>query len=874
MPGREETPFDEAMELSSIRSPAIGLDADEVAFDPDVADLNDPDVENLHEPPIIGTRPRTSQIFGEDAENFGRATSPKLYAAASQFPTAAQFRVWRWENGVPVGLGAIDAEANEDEFVRKFFDAMPQPGEGRFQFRLRPIDVRGQELGKEFTINISEHHATLRTMRTAKKRREEDAMNPWAQGRGGYGPGGGDVIVQGGGEASATYAEEMGRMFEQAVEAAENRTALLQATLEEERSRLRDEEKQRVEERVSMAERSATVVQQMTERLMQSDRMRSEEAIKSQKEHSGFMMNTLTQVFTQQQEAARQQADRMREVDQGRMAQDREFFERQRQEMEIRRAAERDEHERRRRQEVEDWQRRRDEDRERMAAEQRRLETEAQRRESDAERRRQQDKDEMELRLQREKMELESRREQLRAEREAARAEMEDRRRREQQEFERKLALEREERERRERADRERWQQEQAAAERRREEERREWERRESMRREEMQREAERRREETQLQMKQMEMNAQRDREHSERMAEMARLEREAQRETQLAREKSEREARESAERERQRQYELQKFEMEQSKERDREHQERMMQLSSMNNQSSGGLSGLTEMLGMETPELLGKIFGKEDEKGWASAIPKVLGSIAEIGKVALTAPPGGGAPVEHGRRQIPGAEPQVAIQTPEGVKMVPASELQRLQASLPATSFIPGEPGMAEPVLAEGQEIPQELREAAARQAEAAAVHPVDEAREVNTLRRAKAAGMALADQRKARKAIRKLVEDLKKAPEDDWFGLVAAAITEEINVYHYINAVSVYAALAEVRADAGLADRIVKALKESGMIPEDLPYTEADYAARGIPVAEAATETPEPAAEQPKEEPKAELPPMADPEEDEGDA
>lgn len=873
MPGREETPFDEALELSSIRSPAIGLDHDEVAFDPDVEDLNDPDVENLHEPPIIGTRPRTSQIFGEDAENFGRATSPKLYAAASQFPTAAQFRVWRWENGVPVGLGAIDAEANEDEFVRKFFDAMPQPGEGRFQFRLRPIDVRGQELGKEFTINISEHHATLRTMRKAKKRREEEAMNPWAghHGRGGYGPGGGDVIVQGGGgEASATYAEEMGRMFEQAVEAAENRTALLQATLEEERGRLRDEEKQRVEERVSMAERSATVVQQMTERLMQSDRMRSEEAIKSQKEHSGFMMNTLTQVFTQQQEAARQQADRMREVDQGRMAQDREFFERQRQEMELRRAAERDEADRRRRQEAEEWQRRRDEERERMAAEQRRLEMEAQRREQDAERRRQQDKEEMEIRLQREKMELESRREQLRAEREAARAEMEDRRRREQQEFERKLALEREERERRERADRERWQQEQAAAERRREEERREWERRESMRREEMQREAERRREETQVQMKQMEMNAQRDREHSERMAEMARLEREAQRETQLAREKSEREAREAAERERQRQYELQKFEMEQSKERDREHQERMMQLSQMNNQSGGGLSGLTEMLGMETPELLGKIFGKDDEKGWASAIPKVLGSIAEIGKVALTAPPGAGAPVEHGRRQIPGAEPQVAIQTPEGVKMVPASELQRLQASLPATSFIPGEPpGMAEPVLAGGQGIPQELREAASRQAEAAMVHPIEQAREVNTLRRAKAAGMALSDQRKARKAIRKLVEDLKKAPEDDWFGLVAAAITEEINVYHYINAVSVYAALAEVRADAGLADRIVKALKESGMIPADLPYTEADYAERGAPSAEAATEE-----EAETQEPKAELPPMADPEEDEGDA
>ena len=175
MTGKEHTPYQEAVELSSLKSPA--LEGDEFAFDPDIADLNDPDVESLDEPPLIGVRPQPSDMFGDEAENFGRATSPKLYAQASQFPTAVQFRVWRWENGVPVALGAIDAEATEEDFVRQFFDAMPRRGEGKFQFRLRPIDIRGKELGKEVTINISEHHSTLKRIRELKIIEREERMN-------------------------------------------------------------------------------------------------------------------------------------------------------------------------------------------------------------------------------------------------------------------------------------------------------------------------------------------------------------------------------------------------------------------------------------------------------------------------------------------------------------------------------------------------------------------------------------------------------------------------------------------------------------------------------------------------------------------------
>jgi hypothetical protein len=617
---------------------------------------------------------------------------------------------------------------------------------------------------------------------------------------------------------------------------------------------LRDEEKQRVEERVALAERSTHVVEKLTERLMETDRKRSEEAIKAQEKHSGFMLNTLTTVFSQQQESSRQQADRMREMDQFRMQQDREFFERQRQEVEAQRMRERDEAERRRMAEKEEWERRRDEERERMTAEQRRWEADARRREEEAERRRSAEKEENQLRLERERLELEMRRDQLRAEREQAKQELEERRLREQQEFERKMTAERDERERRERADRERWERERAEAERKREDERREWERREQLRREEMQRESdrrreemqrenERRREEMQLQMKQMEMTAQRDREHAERMLEMARIEREAQRDAALQREKQEREAREQAERERQRQHDMALKEMEMAKERDREHQERMMQLAKI--QQGGGLGNITEMLGMDTADVLAKIFGggESKESGWADAIPKVLGSIAEIGKVALSGPPRGQTN-EHGRRQVAGRkERQIAIQTPEGVRMIPASQFAELQAKMaqaqgipmPVGDFDPGTmtfvPPPGEPP-ADAQETRSAAAAPAAEAEESKPETPYAQALQVDPMRRAKEAGLPLKDQRTARKAIRALGDKLAKSPEDEWFGIVAEAITKELAIYHYIAAVSVYVALAEAKIEPDLADRIVRALQESDMIPDSVPYTEADYA------------------------------------------
>jgi hypothetical protein len=455
---------------------------------------------------------------------------------------------------------------------------------------------------------------------------------------------------------------------------------------------------------------------------------------------------------------------------------------------------------------------------------------EGDRKEKEIDARRELEREEARMRLEREKMEFEQRREELRQERNRMRQEAEDRRQREQQEFDRKLQLEREERERRERADRERWEREKIEYERKREEERRAWDRRE-----------ERRREEMQVQMKQMEMNAQRDREHSERMAEMARIEREAQREAALQREKTEREARESSERERQRQFDLQKFEMEQAKERDREHAERMLQLSKA--QSTGGLGNIGEMLGMETPELLGRLFGSDEDSGWADAIPKMLGSLGEIGK-AVVAGQQAGAQNVHGRVPRTDTQQRIPIQTPQGVRMITVDELRELQAqqaamsaqSAPPAMPVPVEPGVTR-VSADAfapTAVPEPASGGFPSMADTSTPSHIEAAVNVDTSARAKASGMKLKEMRDARKGLRNLAGQLAKAPESEWEGVIAASLMSEPSILGYIVAVTAYAAFVETKADPELIERVVAAMRRSELVPDGMiPYTEADLAA-----------------------------------------
>jgi hypothetical protein len=580
-----------------------------------------------------------------------------------------------------------------------------------------------------------------------------------------------------------------------------------------------------------------------------------------------------------------------------RLQMDREFFGRQNQQQESQRDRER-----------QDWEQRQLQERDRLGMEAKRMQEqrnyeleqmriEAKRREGEMELKRQQEKQELSLRLERERMEMERQRQQMAEERERWRAELEEKRRGETMEWERKRQVDREENERRrqiekeendrkereyrERVERERmdWQQrieqqkaemenrrlteerksreERESWERRMQVERQENERREQMRREELQREADRRREETQLQVKQMEMQAQRDREHQEKLMEMSRLERDSQREAQASREKAEAEQRALSESERQRQHSLTLREMELSKERDREHAERMVQMSKI--QQGGGLGQLTETLGMETPELLSRIFGSSGDSGggssWSDAIPKVLGSIAEVGKAALSAR----APqpqVEGRRKQRPegGQGRMIRVQTPQGPQLIPVAVARQHgllpeQQGTPASqarmiaevdnlpdfvSGAPGRPATASQGMSPGEMAEAEHAASLAAQAEAEQNPPTDysQGEGVDTMARAKKAGLSLLQQKKGRKGVKRLVERLREVEEAEWNDIVMSSIMENIDIYHYIQAVSFYAALAEAHSGEGLAVKVAEQLKTHDLVPDDIVYTEEDWA------------------------------------------
>lgn len=815
------------------------LDIPEDELDADLTEANDPDVRPLSEPPLLGTAPSPSDIFGSTASNVGTSSSPLLYSQISNFPTAVQFRVWRWENGLPVAIGAIDCNATEDDFIEEFFQSMPKPGDRRFQFRLRPIDQRARELGKEITLNISETHTTLKRLREKEKREKED-MNG----------GRGDVFLQGNDPGTAGMAEEMGRMFEHTLSAAEERTRLLQESLAEERERLRLEERARVEERIRQAENAGTVVEKLTDRLMSTDQARSKEAIEAQRASSDMMVNTLTTVFSNQSSAAREMAERQakmqaeaaerqRAADDHRLQQDREFFERQRQELELRRQYEKEEADRKRQEERD------------------RLQAETERREK-----------EMEMKMERERLEIERKREQDREERERWRVELEEKRRNETMEWDRKQALAREEaerkrlqeqedRDRRAREDMARWEreklemQERIASERllfekRREEERAETERRAQVMRDEAERRdrllreeaaerENRRKEELALQLRQMDTAMQRDREHAERMAEAARQEREAareaanrererEREMLMQREKAEREDREFREAERQRKHDLMVREMEINRERDREHAERMLQLSKA---QTSGLGGLTEMLGMKTPELLERIFGgggdmEEGDGGGGSIwekLPGMIESLAGLGKAALSKP----SPPRFAQAPAPPALPQpYPFQPSQAVSPAPRQPVPVQQAPVDVRSEPAPRP----------ERVVRKEPEVSPVPAETSADPEYEAASKLDFMALAKKAEIPMAEQRKARKAIRDLVTQLEPIaddPEKAEAAIMAAAMKTP-QALNYIQAVSVYGVLAEAKASPELTLKIVAALRAHPMIPSDFPFTTAD--------------------------------------------
>jgi hypothetical protein len=383
------------------------------SFDPNQDDdveadrLNDPSISHLDEPPMLGGRGRDTNLFGNRASTpIGRAISPRLYAQASQFPTCTQLRIWKWENGVPVGLGAIDAMATEEDLVREFSEAMPKRGEGRCQFKMRPIDLNGNEMGQEVSMIISEHHAAIQKLRRMKEYEATDSVGSP------FGPGGVEYVTES--DTSGKMAEEMSRMFERMMDKQDSRTRILEDALDAERERMRERDFERAQERVDLATNAAQGVQVLTERMMEDESRRSSQAMSMQQNQSQTLITTLTSIFAQQQTMMQGQAEAQRRADQLRLEQERQRSERERVESEERRRRDRLELEERRRREREESDRKLREERDYV------------------ERKLMKEQKEMELRMQREREELQVRMQRDREERESRERWLgEERRRRE-----------------------------------------------------------------------------------------------------------------------------------------------------------------------------------------------------------------------------------------------------------------------------------------------------------------------------------------------------------------------------------------------------------------------------------------------------------
>ena len=76
----------------------------------DENEYDDRGTEVLPESPFLKQQRLKSQIHGHEAESFaGRMSSPKLFAQQALFPQVTQLRCWKMENGIPTGIGVIDA---------------------------------------------------------------------------------------------------------------------------------------------------------------------------------------------------------------------------------------------------------------------------------------------------------------------------------------------------------------------------------------------------------------------------------------------------------------------------------------------------------------------------------------------------------------------------------------------------------------------------------------------------------------------------------------------------------------------------------------------------------------------------------------------
>jgi hypothetical protein len=248
--------------------------------------------EVLPETPFLQQQRLKTQIHGHDAESFGgRMSSPKLFAQQALFPQVAQLRCWKIENGIPTGIGVIDANASEEDFVSKFRSAMPKSGQGTYKFKMRPLDMDGRELGQEITLAISEHHSALNNSEAHRN--------------------GASHI----GEGEQTTMVQMIEMLKQTLKHS-------QSALEEERRRTATLLEQMAQERIDLATNTASGIQVISERMLDADAKRHETMLRQEQQRNQQVQDNMATFFSSQSEM--QQSERRRQEEEFKRQQERE----------------------------------------------------------------------------------------------------------------------------------------------------------------------------------------------------------------------------------------------------------------------------------------------------------------------------------------------------------------------------------------------------------------------------------------------------------------------------------------------------------------------------------------------------------------------
>jgi len=274
------------------RNPKPSIHDFDLGFEEEDSEIEQNPHEILPESPYLQQKRLRSNIHGQEAEAFaGRMSSPKLFAQQALFPQVTQLRCWKIENGIPTGIGVIDANSSEEDFVQKFKSAMPKIGHGSFKFKLRPLDMDGRELGQEITIAISEHHASLKNV--------------------------GMTQNVGANQKNAEH-QTMARM----IDMLKDTLGHSQSALEEERRRTATLLEQMAQERIDLATNTASGIQIISERMMDADTKRHDVMLRQEHQRNQQAQDNMSTFFQTQTEM--QSIDKQRQKEEWERQRERE----------------------------------------------------------------------------------------------------------------------------------------------------------------------------------------------------------------------------------------------------------------------------------------------------------------------------------------------------------------------------------------------------------------------------------------------------------------------------------------------------------------------------------------------------------------------